>query len=157
MSYIKRLRKKIGNEPIVYPGIRAIIENENKEVLLVKRNQFEFWGLPAGGIEIGESIEDCLIREVKEETGLNIKSFKVIGIASNPMIETVKYPNGDIIQALSIVFHSDEWEGVLKPDEDEIGNLGFFKIDKIPIMLANEKNTLLHYQKFKEDSALQLH
>lgn len=51
---------------------RTIIKNDNK-ILLVKNPGKSFWHVPGGGMEDNEDIIKCAIREVKEETGLNIK------------------------------------------------------------------------------------
>ncbi|MGE7925764.1 NUDIX hydrolase [Viridibacillus arvi] len=53
-------------------GSAAICINENKEVLMVKGSNSESWAIPSGGIEQGETPEECCIREVKEETGYDI-------------------------------------------------------------------------------------
>ena len=53
-------------------GSAAICINENKEVLMVKASNSESWAIPSGGIEQGETPEECCIREVKEETGYDI-------------------------------------------------------------------------------------
>ncbi|MEK5481805.1 NUDIX hydrolase [Viridibacillus sp. FSL R5-0888] len=53
-------------------GSAAICINENKEVLMVKGSNSDSWAIPSGGIEQGETPEECCIREVKEETGYDI-------------------------------------------------------------------------------------
>ncbi|MGE7934783.1 NUDIX hydrolase [Viridibacillus arvi] len=53
-------------------GSAAICINETKEVLMVKSINSEAWAFPSGGIEQGETPEECCIREVKEETGYYI-------------------------------------------------------------------------------------
>ncbi|ATP40775.1 DNA mismatch repair protein MutT [Solibacillus sp. R5-41] len=53
-------------------GSAAICINEDKEVLMVKSINSETWAIPSGGIEQGETPEECCIREVKEETGYDI-------------------------------------------------------------------------------------
>ncbi|MDX8363513.1 NUDIX hydrolase [Cytobacillus sp. IB215316] len=58
-------------------GSAAICVNTNSEILMVKSKDSDAWVIPLGGIEDGESSEDCCIREVKEETGydVNIMDF----------------------------------------------------------------------------------
>lgn len=54
------------------PGTIGIILNEKEEILLVKRKDVPIWVLPGGGIDKGETPEKAIVREVKEETGLNV-------------------------------------------------------------------------------------
>ncbi|MCA1054257.1 NUDIX hydrolase [Rossellomorea aquimaris] len=54
-------------------GSAAICFNEDKEVLMVRGNDSEAWAVPSGGVEEGESPEECCVREVKEETGYDVK------------------------------------------------------------------------------------
>jgi 8-oxo-dGTP diphosphatase len=65
-------------------GAFAIITNEKNEVLLSLRNDFDLWNLPGGGVESGESPWECVVREVKEETGLTVKIEKLLGIYTKP-------------------------------------------------------------------------
>jgi len=89
MSYISKIRSKIGNDKFICPGARILIENEFGEFVTIIRKETGRVGLPAGAIEEGETIERCIIREVKEETGLEINSLHVIGICTNPVTQTV--------------------------------------------------------------------
>ncbi|MBU4369324.1 NUDIX hydrolase [Patescibacteria group bacterium] len=65
-------------------GIFGIITNKKNEVLLVHRNDYDLWNLPGGGLEKGETPWDGLIREVKEETGLDVEVSKLLGVYSKP-------------------------------------------------------------------------
>jgi len=63
----------------------TVIFSEDNKVLLLKRmipqKDFEgLWGLPGGTIEDGETLEECAIREAKEEVGLQITNLKYVGI-----------------------------------------------------------------------------
>lgn len=68
---------------------RAVIISENK-ILLVKRTKEEgiYWAFPGGLIEQGESKEEALIREVKEETGLDIKVKDFLAYWPSQKLET---------------------------------------------------------------------
>ncbi|MDA3885582.1 MAG: NUDIX domain-containing protein [Candidatus Delongbacteria bacterium] len=130
-SYVGKLRKKIGKERIIVPGARAIIRNDNGEVLLIKRKDTGRWGMPAGAAELGDSVTDTLKREVLEETGLRVISFKPLAIYTNPKY-SFEYPNGDKIQMFALVFLVDEWEGDLLSETDETLDIGFFSLNDLP-------------------------
>lgn len=60
-------------------GSFAIIDDNNHKILLVKRRDIPFWDLPGGTKEVYESEKDCVMREVKEETGLIVKDIYLVG------------------------------------------------------------------------------
>ncbi len=68
------------------PGLAVIVAviDEGK-VLLTKREDFEIWCLPGGGVEDGESLAEAAIREAKEETGLDVELTRLVGVYSRPV------------------------------------------------------------------------
>ncbi len=150
-SYIKTIRTKIGNDKIIHPAARIIIENEDNEILIIERTDNGKIGIPAGAIEEGETIEECIKREVKEETGLILNDLEVIGISSNPERETVKYPNGDIIQYFTVEFYSKNWKGSIKIiDTKEVRNAKFVNQSHLKDLPTNESSiveSLNYYRK----------
>lgn len=72
-----------------YPKLTTdvIIYNENNEIILIKRknNPYQdFWALPGGFVEYGETVENAAIREAKEETNIKIKLKELINVYSKP-------------------------------------------------------------------------
>jgi 8-oxo-dGTP diphosphatase len=65
-------------------GAFAIITDAENRILWCLRSDYNIWNLPGGSVENGEAPWDCVIREVKEETGLEIVVEKLIGIYSKP-------------------------------------------------------------------------
>jgi hypothetical protein len=57
----------------IVPAASAVVLNHDGKILLHKRKDNALWSLPGGAMELGESIEETIIREVKEETGLDVK------------------------------------------------------------------------------------
>ena len=68
-------------------GVSALIINKKQEFLLVNLESFEpqFFAIPGGGLEGGESLEDAAYREIEEEVGINKKSLEFIGQCKEPL------------------------------------------------------------------------
>ena len=157
MTYISKIRSKIGNDKFICPGARMLIENEHGEFVTIIRKDTGRVGLPAGAIEEGETIERCIIREVKEETGLDINSLHVIGICTNPVTQTVQYPNGDVTQYFVIEFYSNDWSGTLKTnDPDEVNLVLFSSIENLESLPSNERGILNSYDHYMEEGQITL-
>jgi 8-oxo-dGTP pyrophosphatase MutT (NUDIX family) len=131
MDYIRELRAFVGHRPLIAAGARAVIRDASGAVLMQRRGDFKVWGLPAGAMEIGESVFETLCREVLEETGLIVVRARPFAIYSNPKFGTT-YPNGDQIQPYSTAFLVDEWTGTPTPDGNESLELRFFPLDAPP-------------------------
>lgn len=72
---IKKIREQLGHELIFIPSVAAVIKNEQGEILFQYPGG-EYWSLPAGAIEPGETPEEAVVREVWEETGLKVQVKK---------------------------------------------------------------------------------
>jgi len=113
--------------------------------------------LPAGSLEENETIEDCIKREVKEETGLELIELVAIGISSNPKNETVIYTNGDLVQYFTVEFYSKKYRGELKVnDHDEISSAKFYSKEKIEMLPENERRTFECLEFFRNKNQIKL-
>ena len=101
--------KKINKAPeSISIGACAVIINCQQEVLLEKRADNEYWGLPGGSVDPGESVSEALVREVFEETGLTVEIIKLVGIYSDPREYSImRYPDGSIIHYVCLLYTSD--------------------------------------------------
>lgn len=129
--YIADLRAKVGHDLIMMCGAAAIIFNDQGEVLLQKRSDNGFWGLPGGAIDPGEDPADAVAREALEETGLIVVPERVIGVFGGPEA-LVTYPNGDQVAVISIVFLCRVIGGELTLDGDESLELRYFPPYNLP-------------------------
>lgn len=69
-------------------AVSALIFQEEK-ILLALRRDIGWWNLPGGGMEIGETVEEAVYREVEEETGLKIEVEQLVGIYSKPQKQEI--------------------------------------------------------------------
>ncbi len=69
-------------------GVYALIFR-GSEILLALRRDIDWWNLPGGGLEIGETVEEGVCREVREETGLEVEVEHLIGVYSKPQKQEV--------------------------------------------------------------------
>ena len=136
MEYYKYLRQYVGHKPIILPGSVVIILNDKNEVLLQKRHDSS-WGLPGGLMDLGESFEEVAIREVFEETGLEVENLKLVNVFSGSDYY-LKVPNGDELYSVTAVFYTKEVRGVMKVDYNESVKMQYFKLDDLPNELTDE-------------------
>lgn len=106
-------------------GVRAIVIDPEKRILLVRHTYTEGWNLPGGGVEFGESVEESLARELDEEGGVILEGApELVGIYDNRAI----FP-GDHV-AIYVVRH---WRRDRIPAPNmEIAETGFFHPDALP-------------------------
>lgn len=140
-DYIRWIRSKVNHDTIILNFSGACITNENGELLLQKRNSKEdIWGLPGGAVEIGESIEESAIREVKEETGLDIRIDYLVGVYSKYFTE---YPNGDKAQSICYKFKASVLGGDLFIDKYETFDLKFFDRNSLPKIFIKQHRDMI--------------
>mgnify|MGYP001305459031 CR=1 FL=1 len=116
----------------VYPAVAVAIFNENEEILLQRRKDLHQWGLISGHIEIGETVEEAVIREVQEETGLLVNITRLIGVYSDPASQIIHYPNGKTTHFITNYFEAEIIGGTFEIDTSESLEIKFFKPDELP-------------------------
>ena len=99
------------------PSTTAIVIDSTGRIVLVKRKDNELWALPGGAMELGESIEQAAVREVKEETGLDVEVESLVGVYSNPH-HVMAYDDGEVRQQFSLCFTTRLAGGELQFDDE---------------------------------------
>lgn len=140
LDYIKWVRSKVGHEKIILTFAGGCIFNEQGEVLLQRRADSNKWGFPGGAMEIGETPQMTAIREIKEETGLDVEVGKLIGVYTELDME---YPNGDKAQSICIAFELKAIGGELICDKVETLELKYFSLDNVPTLFCKQHEDLL--------------
>jgi 8-oxo-dGTP pyrophosphatase MutT (NUDIX family) len=109
----------------------ACVRDDAGRVLWQRRSDFGWWGLPGGVLELNESLPECVVREVREETGLSVKPTRLIGVYSSPDFD-VTYPNGDQVQQVTACFECCADGGEWRVDDEETLDLGWFEPSASP-------------------------
>ena len=138
---------------LLQDGAAAIIVNENGQILLQSRADNERWGLPSGCQELGERFEDTVIREIKEETNLDIKeeNLELIAIVSGNSRRN-EYPNGDVVINNTALYCVRNYSGNLKWDS-ESKSMKFFDLDNLPTN-QNDPDLIEIYKKYLKGKTL---
>lgn len=100
------------NMPIT-PGVSGVIFDSERRILFMKRSLGEYWSLPGGRLDIGESAHACCVRETLEETGLQTRIVRIVSVNSDPR-SISHYPDGNIYQAFVVCFELEVISGDLR-------------------------------------------
>lgn len=136
---------------LLQDGAAAIVENNDGQILLQSRIDRELWGLPGGCQELGESFRDTIIREVKEEAGLDIKKsdLKLIDVVSG-ITRTNFYPNGDVVINNTVLFYINNYDGSLNWNT-ESKEMKFFSMNSLPENLMDRDLIKTYLEKVNEN------
>jgi ADP-ribose pyrophosphatase YjhB (NUDIX family) len=97
----------------IVPAVTAVVTDGDGHILLVHRADNDCWALPGGGMELGESVSQAVIREVHEETGIDVEITGLVGIYSDPK-HIIAYDDGEVRQQFSICFRARSVGGDLR-------------------------------------------
>src|SRR5215468_1771700 len=117
-------------------AVSALLFDEHR-VLLIHRRDIDWWSLPGGGMELGETVEEAVKREVREETGLEVEVEQLVGVYSKPQK-----------QEIVLTFRCRKVGGVLTETE-EARECCYFLPDTLPA------NTLPKHRQRIEDALLE--
>ncbi|HEV2661354.1 MAG TPA: NUDIX domain-containing protein [Ktedonobacteraceae bacterium] len=101
----------------IVPAASVIVTDDEGKILLHRRSDNDLWALPGGAMEIGESIAETAIREVKEETGLNVKPEYIVGIYTDPH-HVLAFSDGEVRQEFSLCFACSLIDGIMSVSDE---------------------------------------
>jgi len=119
----------------------AIIPFPENKILLIKRNTkpfVGFWALPGGRMDPGETIEETVVRECKEETGLDIVVVRKVGeYVEKGIKDDIEYEYYPTCFGVKVV------GGEMKRQESEIQEIQLFTLNGLPNLLAFEHDKMI--------------
>ena len=157
MDYISNLRKHIGTQPIIMCGANVILINEKNEILLHHRTDRDWWGLPGGAMELGESLEDTDRREVLEEINIECLELELFNVYSGKDLY-YKYPDGNEVFNVTVTYLCKTFKGELKVEKTEGRDARFYNILDIPQNISTTIRPILNEyiirnQRYSSDQA----
>ncbi len=112
----------------MHKTVGAIIKNKKGEILMIDRAYFPFgWACPAGHADEGETTAQTLIREVKEESNLDIKKFKLLFHEYIPWNECVQ----GVVGHDWYLYEVEDWVGEIAGDKQETKGIGWYSMEDI--------------------------
>ena len=105
-------------------GVRGLVLDDKGHVLLIEHTYVEGWWLPGGGVDAGETTQNAVARELREEAGVNpLETPKLLSVHSNE-----RFFPGDHV----LLFRVDRWEPCAMTSHAEIKNVDFFDPENLP-------------------------
>lgn len=128
-GYVKWLRERVGPRLIYLVYATNLVFDEAGRILVQRRYDFEWLGVPGGALELGEDIRTCAERETLEETGLRVEVERLVGVFSHPDYNLC-YPNGDCVQQWTVCVVSRPVGGQIRADGAETLAVTWLAVDE---------------------------
>ncbi len=112
------------------PATSAVVEDGEGRILLHLRSDNGLWSIPGGGMEPGETVAECVAREVREETGIQVEATRVVGIYSDPR-RLSAYDDGEVRQEFSICLACTQVGGAIDGGDDESDDVAWFAPEEV--------------------------
>ncbi|MGW5019348.1 NUDIX domain-containing protein [Streptomyces cacaoi] len=123
----------------------AVVTDEEGRILLQRRTDNDLWALPGGGMDMTDSLPGTAVREVKEETGLDVEVTGIVGTYTDPR-HIIAYSDGEVRRQFNVCFTARVVGGSLAIS-DESSELRFIPpsdIDALP-MHHTQRLRLQHF------------
>jgi ADP-ribose pyrophosphatase YjhB (NUDIX family) len=117
-------------------GSSAIVADDQGRILLQRRSDSGNWALPGGVMDIGETLAQSAIREVKEETGFDVRIDRIVGIYSDPG-HVFAYDDGEVRQEFSICLACTIVGGALQVSSESTA-VDFFAVPELADLRMHE-------------------
>ncbi|GIF07279.1 phosphohydrolase [Actinoplanes siamensis] len=151
-----QLRESVGPGRVLMTiGARAVLRDPDGRVLLIRRSDNGRWALPAGTMELRQTLRECAVREVFEETGLTVHEVTPFAIYSGERLTTSAY--GQPYQHVTLACRADSWSGELLRETDETIDAAFHPVDGLPESTGpNTRQTLDDLARFESGASFVL-
>ncbi len=126
----------------------------NGNILMLRRKDNDKWTMPGGTLDYGESLTACAVREVHEETGLQIRITGLIGTYSDPHI-LIAYSDGEVRQEFTLLYAAEVEAGELKIDDEskEAAWVPLAMAVELPLA-ESQRRRLLDVKQYQEEGRI---
>ncbi|MBA0127898.1 NUDIX domain-containing protein [Haloechinothrix sp. YIM 98757] len=114
----------------VVPSVTVAVRDEQGRILLVHKVDNDLWALPGGGHDVGESITATAVREVREETGVDVEITGLVGLYTDPN-HVMAYDDGEVRQQFSICFSARPTSATAQADGTETKEVRWVGTDRL--------------------------
>ena len=101
------------------PAATVFVQNDEGQVLLIRRSDNGLWAMPGGVMEVGETLSQAAEREVLEETGYEVEVVDIIGIYSDPK-HLIAYDDGEVRQQFAVSFRGELRGGEARTSDESL-------------------------------------
>lgn len=157
MGYLADITKQLKDtQDVIFVGTGVILIDNNSRILLACRTDNNEWCLPGGSLEVGETLQKCIVRETKEETNIDIKEEYLHLNSAEAILEPV-IKNGRKIYVVSIAFWTDTYDDIdLNIDSREFTKYGWFSTNEIYKLGKLTTYSEVAIRKFMEDRQIEI-
>ena len=128
----------VGHRPLIMTSASGALLDQQGAVLLQERADTGDWGFPGGYMEFGESFEQTVKREFKEDAGIEIVPVKRLAILDQ---DFYTYPNGDLVQPINAFYLVEETSAKhYQPKVTETTNTEYFSLYEEPPRFFNNQH-----------------
>jgi 8-oxo-dGTP pyrophosphatase MutT (NUDIX family) len=136
-SYLGNLRAVVGDDRILITiGARCVLRDEAGRLLLIRRSDNHRWAMPAGTMELGDTLGQTAIREVYEETGLTAHAVTPFALYTSLGAKPNMF--GQTYQHITMACRVDGFSGELVRETDETIDAAWFAIEELPEGVASD-------------------
>lgn len=151
-EYMRELRRLVGHRPLLLVAAGVIVPDGAGRILLQRRADDGRWGIPGGGMDLGETLEETARRELREETGLVAGELVLLDVYSGPEF-FLRYANGDQAYVVGATYLARSVSGEPEPDGIEGTELRYFAPADWPAVLNDYNRHVLDRCRDKLDLA----
>jgi ADP-ribose pyrophosphatase YjhB (NUDIX family) len=119
--FLAALRAKVGSDLLMLPSANGCVFDRSGRLLVARHGDVGLWASPGGGIDPDERPQDAVVRELREELGIEVAVRGLIGVYGGPEFRTL-YPNGHEVAYVIAVYGCTLVSGTPTPDGDEIND-----------------------------------